>query len=99
MHLASTCLCFFFVNGPATPDVYTHLHTLSLHDALPIYIVGDRLQPIPPRGAVGFADQQRRADLDDDSPRVGEQRRHTRLMTQILELARHTDLEIGRAHV
>src|SRR3546814_11990384 len=29
-------LCFFF-NDPATPAIYTYLHTLSLHDALPIY--------------------------------------------------------------
>src|SRR3546814_11612688 len=27
---------FFFFNDPATTDIYTYLHTLSLHDALPI---------------------------------------------------------------
>src|SRR3546814_10829358 len=26
----------FFFNDPATTDIYTSLHTLSLHDALPI---------------------------------------------------------------
>src|SRR3546814_17995926 len=26
----------FFFNYPATTDIYTYLHTLSLHDALPI---------------------------------------------------------------
>src|SRR3546814_4155800 len=26
----------FFVNDTATPKIYTYLHTLSLHDALPI---------------------------------------------------------------
>src|SRR3546814_20529834 len=26
----------FFLNGPATPDIYTFCPTLSLHDALPI---------------------------------------------------------------
>src|SRR3546814_16528100 len=28
-------LCFFF-HDPSTPEIYTYLHTLSLHDALPI---------------------------------------------------------------
>src|SRR3546814_474271 len=28
---------FFFFNDPATTEIYTYLHTLSLHDALPIY--------------------------------------------------------------
>src|SRR3546814_19041836 len=27
----------FFVHYPATTEIYTYLHTLSLHDALPIY--------------------------------------------------------------
>src|SRR3546814_20037657 len=31
------CFCFvFFFNDPATTEIYTYLHTLSLHDALPI---------------------------------------------------------------
>src|SRR3546814_13128815 len=31
-------LCsFFFFNYTATTEIYTYLHTLSLHDALPIY--------------------------------------------------------------
>src|SRR3546814_9713389 len=30
------CLCFFF-KDPATTEIYTYGHTLSLHDALPIY--------------------------------------------------------------
>src|SRR3546814_4487470 len=29
---------FFFFNVTATTEIYTYLHTLSLHDALPIYI-------------------------------------------------------------
>src|SRR3546814_9832666 len=28
---------FIFFNYTATTDIYTYLHTLSLHDALPIY--------------------------------------------------------------
>src|SRR3546814_12880632 len=30
-------LYIFFVNDTATTEIYTYLHTLSLHDALPIY--------------------------------------------------------------
>src|SRR3546814_8729771 len=30
---------FFFFNDTATTEIYTYLHTLSLHDALPIYYV------------------------------------------------------------
>src|SRR3546814_376193 len=30
------CTCFFF-NGTATTEIYTYCHTLSLHDALPIF--------------------------------------------------------------
>src|SRR3546814_1459347 len=33
-----SCLCFSF-NEPATTEIYTYLHTLSLHDALPILSV------------------------------------------------------------
>src|SRR3546814_20165728 len=29
--------CFFFLKYTATTEIYTYLHTLSLHDALPIY--------------------------------------------------------------
>src|SRR3546814_14851720 len=29
-------LCCFFFNVTATTEIYTYLHTLSLHDALPI---------------------------------------------------------------
>src|SRR3546814_16309056 len=38
-HLGSSVSvsCFFF-NDTATPDIYTYLHTLSLHDALPILL-------------------------------------------------------------
>src|SRR6187397_2235133 len=32
---------FFFFNDPATTDIYTVYNTLSLHDALPIYLTDD----------------------------------------------------------
>src|SRR3546814_19092116 len=37
----STCCFFFFFNDTATTEIYTYLHTLSLHDALPILIAGN----------------------------------------------------------
>src|SRR3546814_14202501 len=33
---------FFFFNDTAPPEIYTYCHTLSLHDALPIYAVTRR---------------------------------------------------------
>src|SRR3546814_6634058 len=35
MVVLGLCLYLFF-NDTATPEIYTYLHTLSLHDALPI---------------------------------------------------------------
>ena len=32
----------FFFNDTATTEIYTYVHTLSLHDALPIYIRRDQ---------------------------------------------------------
>src|SRR3546814_19772641 len=36
-----TVLCFFFFNDTATTEIYTYGHTLSLHDALPIWHLHD----------------------------------------------------------
>src|SRR3546814_18414879 len=30
-------ICFYFFNDTATTEIYTYCHTLSLHDALPIF--------------------------------------------------------------
>src|SRR5213080_4326791 len=35
-----SCLIFFFFNDTPTTEIYTPLYTLSLHDALPIYLNG-----------------------------------------------------------
>src|SRR3546814_3539512 len=35
--ISSSQFMFFFFNYPATTEIYTYCHTLSLHDALPIY--------------------------------------------------------------
>src|SRR6056300_1456476 len=40
VHLApSLRIFFFFFNDTATTEIYTHLNTLSLHDALPISLI------------------------------------------------------------
>src|SRR3546814_4597221 len=39
-------MCFFF-NDPATTEIYTYLHTLSLHDALPISVCHNCYNPCP----------------------------------------------------
>src|SRR3546814_10450501 len=49
--------CFFF-NDTATTEIYTYLHTLSLHDALPIYCLSSiqpHLRPCRRTGAGGTA--------------------------------------------
>src|SRR3546814_20221849 len=48
-----TVMCFFF-NEPATTATYTYLHTLSLHDALPISVLAVALaglQSLPAQAA------------------------------------------------
>src|SRR3546814_19835187 len=36
VHLMVYCFYFFFFNDTSTTEIYTYIHTLSLHDALPI---------------------------------------------------------------
>src|SRR3546814_6568686 len=50
---------FSFYNEPATTEIYTYGHTLSLHDALPISERPAHLLRIQPDGA---ADRRRRAE-------------------------------------
>src|SRR3546814_15296143 len=49
------CLVFFFVNDTATTEIYTYLHTLSLHDALPISLVGRQSALPAPNGTMFLA--------------------------------------------
>src|SRR6059058_6375475 len=53
VYLYDVLFFFFFFNDPPTTEIYTSLHTLSLHDALPICRDRARL----PRGR----DRNRRA--------------------------------------
>src|SRR5438874_11587292 len=62
---------------PSTPTPTTHTHTLSLHDALPIYRARTGLHEHPPRGR----DQPRDAEDAERAPRgdagtSGDPRRH-----------------------
>src|SRR3546814_12418271 len=43
-------LWYFFFNDTATTEIYTYLHTLSLHDALPISLTKE--QPAMVYGAI-----------------------------------------------
>src|SRR3546814_4584946 len=38
-------ICVFICNDPATTEIYSYRHTLSLHDALPICWASQALQP------------------------------------------------------
>src|SRR3546814_13049653 len=48
------CHSFCFFNDTATPEIYTYCHTLSLHDALPIWVIAKGL-PASPGAACGQA--------------------------------------------
>src|SRR3546814_15848209 len=57
-------LVFFFLSDTASTEIYTYCHTLSLHDALPIYRGTCRgvLRPII---AIALIDDRLRADPHD----------------------------------
>src|SRR3546814_20909009 len=78
---------YFFFNDPATTDIYTYGHTLSLHDALPIYAyartaaarAGERGTAWSARrrraggvGHAGNASGPRAGELHRDSAAVGD---------------------------
>src|SRR3546814_10017536 len=64
MILCTLYLCvfwIFFFNDTATTEIYTYGHTLSLHDALPIYAV-DQIRSDLPEGIL--EPQVSRVDID-----------------------------------
>src|SRR5213075_3597656 len=54
------CIHVSFFNDPATPEIYTTRHTLSLHDALPIFLVDRRL--LHPAHAAHVGQRLRRSE-------------------------------------
>src|SRR3546814_14220154 len=62
MTYSSPVMCFFFFfNDTATTEIYTYGHTLSLHDALPIFLLAviAQLQRQRLAGAIARLGQQR----------------------------------------
>src|SRR3546814_15862475 len=64
-------VCFVFFNDTATTEIYTYCHTLSLHDALPIYrdhqgIIDERDIDVAARSGAGMLGRKPRhqAKLD-----------------------------------
>src|SRR3546814_19319535 len=43
------CILFCFFNATATTEIYTYLHTLSRHDALPSEVVGAEREALQER--------------------------------------------------
>src|SRR3546814_3769062 len=58
-------MLFFYFNATATTEIYTDVHTLSLHDALPIWRRGI------PVGTEAADRNHARGDDDDATPRRG----------------------------
>src|SRR3546814_19369864 len=52
-YLSLFFLSYFFFNDTATTEIYTYRHTLSLHDALPIWILLWSVQLAFRRGGSG----------------------------------------------
>src|SRR3546814_11115937 len=53
--LRATYIAIVFYNEPATTEIYTYAHTLSLHDALPICYRGTTLSPTAQQASAAIA--------------------------------------------
>src|SRR5881227_4431832 len=63
--LHSLIVCFFF-NDTATTEIYTTVHTLSLHDALPIYCISfwdNGSRPFAPRVNRNWRSEEHTSEL------------------------------------
>src|SRR3546814_17560316 len=87
------CITFFF-NDTATTEIYTYLHTLSLHDALPISYVdrGEEYRVLVQAEREG---RQTQADLE----RINVRSRTGMLVPLSAVVTLREVAEIGRAHV
>src|SRR3546814_16260342 len=94
-------LCFF-CNDTATTEIYTSFHTLSLHDALPISVVGAEFFADPEftrrtgsgYDAIELIKNRHRFVDRDDVLRARKQNPSDLVMWHFLDVE-----EIGRAHV
>src|SRR3546814_3011384 len=64
MYYTEKLLVFFLFNVTAITEMYTYLHTLSLHDALPIYVLQHGHLVEHPRNLEGPSDPHRRDAVD-----------------------------------
>src|SRR3546814_15099985 len=96
-------LCFFF-HDTATSEIYTYLHTLSLHDALPIAHLPEDAGPEGLRQDVpALRRSARRSAQSSVSAPTGRNNAPRRRQARSLPKGRYPDnahqIQIGRAHV
>src|SRR3546814_4696937 len=86
------CLSIFFFNDTATTEIYTYLHTLSLHDALPIYPAAgaDLGQARRHEQSEAFADHSRRREEFADRAPVGSLIRSEEHTSELQSLMRNS---------
>src|SRR3546814_19082034 len=92
-------LVFFFFNDPATTEFYTYLQTLSLHDALPIYLTGIFGHTYQLREAAAVVPQHRLQEIEEAGAEAeGEQRPDERQHDQLMRPGRSRPSIPDRAH-
>src|SRR3546814_16163215 len=54
IHTSILCFVVFFFNAPPTHEFYTYCHTLSLHDALPIWAFARKCRDFSARSSAAW---------------------------------------------
>src|SRR5438067_7315799 len=85
-------IIIFFFNAPATTEIYT----LSLHDALPIFLRSD-VEPISDRRRLRV-DRRRYEQRRDDAPHRHRDRGHDRGTFRRASTATRQELELRPTH-
>src|SRR3546814_2904115 len=80
---------FFFFNDPATTEIYTYCHTLSLHDALPIYSTARACPSRSPRpcSRPQTAEQLSSYGRDDGLSDIGRSEEHTSELQSLMRIS------------